>query len=683
MSASEKQVAELIRKGWIPVDGENALFINAPLFRQGFISFLDPDQCQTPPIEENEPFDISKKRSIVVASNDKSSRKAKQYFNLPATTVSLRNVHRRDECYVPVVVANEQGKAAAALYIHPRKIGPEDPQTAPKPFTAFHTETCLLGSQLSCRTSNGSIRHFTKHHVEFLEGEYITAITSAPGDNSYETMQLEEHQLMAMLMASYSLKGANGRPQAQVIHHLPWLDYVISAALLWHQGRMSYEALLTLCEIMLSKKIEHEQKIGNIYSSLGLAFRFITPFDNLLDPTKPLTAESILEQLGINERERASQLINPGLEAITDLLEILSSEQKEILLSEGSLDSELALNISDRLQRKKHEKIKLREKDFVNKYLALLTENSFDLEQKHWWEVAITRSGKQIDTLDNFLEIANALAMAIAASTPAENPENANACSVLSTQGKQIQVVYEKLYKSEDMRLPPVTCWTSLPLFLTHSQSARGTTFYFEYSPHAATITGLIERNIVGGAISNMVANILGQETISVKRYLDSRQHTPYHTFFRPISDAKAPEVAIMPGVKTLQTPIVSFIINGAYIYDPEIDNEVITFGDSKSWVNGSSYTCNLEIHDGVAMFSNGRNRTNGSSYIYDPDIHNDIITFGDIRQPMQGSLAGDIFLKFNQNTTLTTFFGGKKELPQPLQESMESVDILDAWIGW
>ena len=574
MSASEKQVAKLIRKGWVPVDGDNALLINARLFKIGFISLLSPDQCTAPLVEENKPFAISEKRSVVAAYNDKDSRKAKQYFNLPHDTVSLINDKRRGECYVPVMVANEQGKAAAALYIHPRKLGPENTQAGLAPFTAFHAETCLLGAQLNCR-SNGIIRHFTKHHVTFLEGEYIDAITSTPGENSYEMMQLKELEIMAMLMASHSLKGPDGKPQAQVTHHLPWLDYILSSVLLWRQGYMSYHALFTLCEIMISKKIEHEHKIAHIYGSLGLAFRFITPFDNLLNPTKPITAESVLEQLGIDERESPS--INPQLDTITGLLELLKSESGPFVLSATALDSSILQKLADDVKTKKQEKLKAREGEFVNQYLSLLTANTFDLEQKNWWEKAIA-SGKQIETIDELLEVANVLALAIAANPASGDTERVNACSFVSTQARQIQVVYERLYKLGAMSLPPVTCWTSLPLFLTHSQSTCGATFYFEYAPHAAAISRLIERNIVGGAISNMVAYAQGQKGTSVKGYLETHQYVPCYSFFRPISGPEAPEIT-MPGVKTLPSPISGFIINGLGTYDHGRADEIITFG--------------------------------------------------------------------------------------------------------
>ena len=589
MGISKQQIAELVRKGWLPVNGENALFINETLFRKGIISLLDPSNYEASKIEENGPSAVSKERSIIFLKDDTGSRKAKQFFNLPATTLSLRNTNRRDECYVPVIVANEQGKAAAGLYINPRKVGKDDLQIMSKPFTAFHTETCLLGSQLSCRTNKGSIRHFTKHNVEFFEGERIVAITSSPGDNSYEAMQFEELQLMAIVMATYSLKGSDKKPKAHVTHHLPWLDYILSGALLWYQGHMTYPALRTLCEMMISKKMEHEDKIGTIYRSLGLTIRFITPFDNLLNPEKGITAESILEQLGVEEIEGEAQQKEPDLELITKLCDILksNSDYKQRFLGDTMFESNLLQQLSDDIQKGKVEKRKLREKAFIDKYIMLLTENTFNTEQKDWWEKIITTkksSGKEIETLEDLLEMANALALAIAASHAPPDPDSSNACSFVSTQAKQIQVVYEKLFKIEEIKLPPVTCWTSLPLFLTNSESTLGATFYFEYLAHAATISRLIEHNILGGAIANMVAWANGQKGKSVKCYLDNHTNTtPFHLFFRPIAEEVVAEVVAMPGVKTFgQIPEMFFQINGLSEYVPEIDDEPIIIGDEK-----------------------------------------------------------------------------------------------------
>ena len=190
-------------------------------------------------------------------------------------------------------------------------------------------------------------------------------------------------------------------------------------------------------------------------------------------------------------------------------------------------------------------------------------------------------SGENLETLEDLLDIANALALAIAASHGSDDSKITSACSFVSTQGKQIQVVYEKLFKSGDIKLPPVTCWTSHPLFLTQSQSTLGATFYFEYLAHAKTISSLIERNIVGGAISNMVAWMSGQDGKSVQFYLDIYTSTPFvHSFFRPISCEVAAKIVAMPGVKTLkQTPGMFFELNALSEYIPELSDEPIIIG--------------------------------------------------------------------------------------------------------
>lgn len=537
MAVTAKEVIELAQKGWLPVNEEKSLYINETLFRIGIISFLDPSNYQVSKTEEDGPFAVNPERQVILLKDDKSSKKAKQFFDLPTNTTSLRNTSRRDECYVPVMVANAHGKADAGLYIHPRKVGQEDSKTNQTLFTAFHAENCLLGSQLSCRTNKGSVRHSIKHHVEFYEGEYIVGITASPGDNSYETMQFEELRLMATIMAKYSVKDQDGKPTAIVTHHLPWLDYILSGVLLWSQGHMTYPALHAFCEMMISKKIEHEEKLGSIYHSHGLTSRFITPFDNLLDLGNEITADSILKQLGIDEREEIREQ-EPNLAMVEGLWSILKSNpEKKALLNGDTSESHALKQLFDDLQRRKLEKRKSREQALINQCTHLLTKNSFDLEQKKWWEKIITTkhsSGKDIETLEELLENANALALAIAAS---HDSEHSNTCSFVSTQGKQIQVVYEKLFKEMQLELPPVICWTSIPLFLTNSQSTVGATFYFEYLGHALTISQLIGRHIVEGAMANMMACMNGQEGKSVQFYLDPKIDTqPLHQFVRSIS---------------------------------------------------------------------------------------------------------------------------------------------------
>lgn len=585
MGVSDKRLIELIEKDWAAVDGEKSLFINKTLFSRGMISLLDPALCEAPILSFDKPFAISKERSLLFIKDEKISKIAKKFFDLPSIKVGLRHAKRRDELYIPVMITDEQGLVASGLYIHPRTLGEDDSQAELKPFTAFHAETCLLGSQLSCKTDKGSIRHFTKHHVEFFSGERIMSIISAPGDNSYETMQFEELQLMAIIMASYSMKGLDGKPMAEVTHHLPWLDYILSGALLWNQGHMTYQALHSLCEIMLSKKLEHEKKIGTIYHALGLAYRFITPFDNLLDPMKAVTADSILEQLGINEKDEQATYEDAHLELANALSTILklSKNQESPAANQNIQDPDLLQALYLKLQQTNDEKRKGLDKAFVTKYIHLLINNNYNPEQKAWWSKLIASkiaAGEDLNTLESLLEIANALALAIATPPSSLEAKPSNVCSFVSIQGKQIQVVYEKLFKLSGAQLPPVTFWTSLPLFMTTSEATPGATFYFDYLAHAGAISKLIERNIVGGAISNMAAWMRGEEGVSVKKYLSSPMDpSKLQCFFRPISDKTTQNLALTPGKTGYQPPAMFFQIEGDGYYDPDMNDESIIIG--------------------------------------------------------------------------------------------------------
>lgn len=492
--STEQQSTDLTQNGWVPVNEDKKLFISELLFQRGIISLFDPSHGQAPRIEANGAFAISKERSVFFSA-DKSLRRANQFFRLP-DTVGLRHTNRRDECFVPVIVRDEQEKISAGLYIYPRRVEQGGLQTKSKPFTRFYVETCLYGFQLRFETNLG-VRPLPKYSIEFMEGECVKAVSLYPGDNSYETMQLQELQLMATIMANYSLKGVGKELQAQVAHHLPWLDYIVSSALLWYQGHMTYQALLSLCEMMILKKIEQEQKVGAIYRSVGLASQCITPFDNLLNPEKALTAESILNQLGIDENEKESHQFFYNLQSSSD------------------------------------DTTNFQEKTLIKKYVMCLTGNAFNTEQQDWWQRVVTAkaaSGTPIETLKDLLETANALAVAIAVSPHSDDAESSNACSFVSTQGKQIQVVYEQLFKSGKISLPPVTCWTSLPIFLTNSPVTQGT-FYFNYLPHAKTLSKLIRHNIVEGAITNMAACMRGQEGCSVKDYLERDESRAYAKF--------------------------------------------------------------------------------------------------------------------------------------------------------
>ena len=138
MGVSDKEVVELVRNGWLPINGEKALFINEKLFKKGIIALVDPSNYHPSKIEDNGPFSVSKERRVVFLNDDKSCKKAKHFFNLPVTTVSLLNAKRREECYVPVIVLNEQGQVVSGLYIHPRKVGQNDAEIGAISFTAFH-----------------------------------------------------------------------------------------------------------------------------------------------------------------------------------------------------------------------------------------------------------------------------------------------------------------------------------------------------------------------------------------------------------------------------------------------------------------------------------------------------------------------------------------------------------------
>ena len=369
---------------------------------------------------------------------------------------------------------------------------------------------------------------------------------------------------------------------------------------------------------------------------------------NLLNPQKEITAASILEQLGIDQRKEAPQQ-EPNIELIKELCDILksSSQNMQTVLSDTMLESHLVQQLADDLHKKRTTKKKLQENEFVHKYIMSLIENTFNMEQKDCWERIVAAkhaSGDKVGTLEELLDMANALALAIAASHPANFLEYSNTCSFVSTQCKQIQLVYEKLFKLEGINLPPVTCWTSLPLFLTTSQTTLGATFYFDYLAHAITISRLIERNIVSGAVSNMVAWMNGQEGKSVKCYLDSHTLTPpYHIFFRPVSDASA-EVVVLPEAKTLkQTPYMFFNINGCSEYNPEQDDEPIIIGYERGQVIQDTPVHHFFQPFSDEMVTKAAGMNEGKVLCQNPDRFFQIIQFSQY-QPEENNRPGISF---------------------------------------
>lgn len=463
-------------------------------------------------------------------SQNKLHIESTEYFNssYPYQGIYLRNVNRKGEYYIPVIIRDESGVVTSSLYIHPQKIGEKDRGKHSNQYTSFHAETCLIGTQFECVNNRGEIKYSLKHDVTFGPTEKIVKIVSQPGDNSYETMQFEDVRLMAILMRAHSHKKADEPLSILVTHHLPWLDYILSGVLLFEQRRMEYQALFTLCELIIAKKIEHEKKLSCIYLEQKLNCVFVTPFANLLDPTKEITAESILQQLGVQDLDTISstekqkknlkqlreQLASPSLES--DISSISSSSYEKITRTS------LLAGVSD---HKEDDSEQLTEHHFVQKYLTRLIKNKFNPEQQVWWEKLIHAKvslSKEIKTLDELLSIANTLVIALSASN-SQNP-----CSFVSTQARQIQVEYEHLHKQTAIELPPATCFTSIPTFLTTSNQTRGSTFNFLYAQHSETIRTIIENNIVAGAIKNMHAWLHDGEFEPIISYLPQQDSPGY-----------------------------------------------------------------------------------------------------------------------------------------------------------
>ncbi len=203
--------------------------------------------------------------------------------NLDLTSAKLIVNSRFEECYFKLdnsyFLITQTGKKA----------------TLESHFNSFVTNGCLFGTHLQGILQNGAKIPLIDHQLK---------LTSPVIDIEVDDqLHLYEKSTFKTLTEHLVLMKKIGANNFRIIYHLPGLDYILSGVLRFLRGEMTYFALKKyVVHIKLRCEI-HKMKIREITRDHQVNVFFLSPFDNLLDPTIQMNANSVLSVLYVDTKK--------------------------------------------------------------------------------------------------------------------------------------------------------------------------------------------------------------------------------------------------------------------------------------------------------------------------------------------------------------------------------------------
>jgi hypothetical protein len=319
------------------------------------------------------------------------------------TTLEFFNRKRRDEKFSSLVIDEQVG-----FYLYPwLSTSSNIRELAFSGFKKYVTAGCIYGAAIEGRDQNGFSIGLIKHDIQFFEKQKIVRIDAEERFSSYEEMLFGELAESVKLMKQLSVK-TKGH-SVELYYHLPYYDYVLYGVELFIRGRITLPALDSFFNAIFSRKLEHENKIRDIFRASEIAVKIESPFENLFG-ILPATGKS-------------------------------SSYVKFILGKLYLPCKELKLNENEE---------KRREQEIVKRCLEFLKTNTYNLEHRQIWEDFLAVTG-DIATIEELFKIANPVMIACAA----KGTGNGETCSLLPVSEKQIQLGYADLSKKLQNREYP------------------------------------------------------------------------------------------------------------------------------------------------------------------------------------------------------------------------------------
>lgn len=369
----------------------------------------------------------------------------------PDSLVSLRNVWRREEVFLPYVSGDQSG-----FYVYPwitnasKEKHKQFTSQFDGKFKVFVTAGCLFGSSIAGYDNNGYSINIVKHDIAFTPGQVITSVVNE-SDNDfspYELVLFEELEKMACFIDEHSIDEDN-----KCLHyHLPSLDYMLFGIRLFIHKQMTFEALSDFIILINAQQEKHSKKVQVICESHNIKLHIASPFENLL-------SGHLLEELKQKQERKAYQ------ETIKKLLSSLS-----IQVQVNDAQYELPHNID--------------EEAFVAHCVHLMTSQNHNSDQQAVWNDL--QNTHKINTLEELFKIANATMIALAS----KSSDPYKVCSFLPVTEKQIVVQYERMLKERqlDGKYADVTCITYLPYVVPYGHlspahdSNTGLLFYSKFA---------------------------------------------------------------------------------------------------------------------------------------------------------------------------------------------------------
>ena len=285
---------------WI-LTGE--LYINSHFFKRGIL-LISPDKANQNKVSEEKKSFMINEREFVFYKPDSSKQTAsrphqgsvKKAQNIMSSLIDfaltnksclesqdknapiLFNKNRREEVFLPLLLGDDT-ENNTNLYLYPwaAKSG----QTIPfSGFKQFVSAGCLFGAAMQGMTQDGDAVTLINHQLTLRPGQKIESIRyNAETGNPFEQVLFQEFEKTCSLIKAFT---KSDQPK-RLLYHLPTFDYILFGLKLFIHNQISYSALDSFIQAVLSLQLTYKEKLGSLCQSHGIEIIFQSPFNNLFD----------------------------------------------------------------------------------------------------------------------------------------------------------------------------------------------------------------------------------------------------------------------------------------------------------------------------------------------------------------------------------------------------------------
>ncbi|MBA2654081.1 MAG: hypothetical protein H0U71_03315 [Gammaproteobacteria bacterium] len=408
------------------------LLINRSLFDKGLLVIQTNSEkiIQDPPTTSNSFTLNNRQLTFYYGKTQKSDSKplilAKKLLlqldpNLK-TEVTLQTTKRRDEVFLPLLLAQDTNNIGLYVYLwtsNPRELNFSR-------FRNFVTCGCFFGSALEAVTDSDEKLAFINHNLPSgLKIKTLNLITEV--SSPYEEVLFSEQEKIALLIKNFSKQGQD----QELIFHLPYYDYALFGIKFFLRSVITFSDLDKFIQLIFMKAENYEMRLRHIFGKHNINLSIQSPFDNLFGDIKE------------------ANVITRHLLACLNL----PYQQQDY---SGLLPEQLATL----------------EQDLVEVIITKLQTHNYYLDHQETWLDLTNRNNTGITNLEDVFKLANSMMIAIASKGKKHN----ETCSILPLTEKQIQVHHSSIKISDSY--PSVFNMTVVDPVITYSAKNKGILFY-------------------------------------------------------------------------------------------------------------------------------------------------------------------------------------------------------------